>query len=112
MDGCHRILGVIQQKPVQFVLGKLVRLLEKSTGKYFGDPSHPLLISVRSGSSISQPGMMDTFLNVGMNEEIAAGLAALTGNSWFAWDNYRRFLQGYGMAFGLKGMILTLSSVK
>jgi pyruvate,orthophosphate dikinase len=83
-------------------IAKHILRLEKSTGKYFGDPSHPLLFSVRSGSSISQPGMMDTFLNVGMNEEIAAGLAALTGNSWFAWDNYRRFLQGYGMAFGLK----------
>jgi pyruvate,orthophosphate dikinase len=83
-------------------IAKHILRLEKSTGKSFGDPSHPLLFSVRSGSSISQPGMMDTFLNVGMNEEIAAGLAALTGNSWFAWDNYRRFLQGYGMAFGLK----------
>ena len=76
--------------------------MEESTGKKFGDPGHPLLFSVRSGSSISQPGMMDTFLNVGMNEEIATGLAALTGNAWFAWDNYRRFLQGYGMASGLK----------
>jgi pyruvate,orthophosphate dikinase len=76
--------------------------LEKVTGKSFGDSNNPLLFSVRSGSSISQPGMMDTFLNVGMNEEITAGLAALTGNSWFAWDNYRRFLQCYGMVFGLE----------
>ncbi|MGD2270326.1 MAG: PEP/pyruvate-binding domain-containing protein [Desulfobacterales bacterium] len=76
--------------------------LENVTGKHFGDPANPLLFSVRSGSSISQPGMMDTFLNVGMNEEIAAGLANLTGNSWFAWDTYRRFLQCYGMSFGLE----------
>jgi pyruvate,orthophosphate dikinase len=76
--------------------------LENMTGKSFGDPINPLLFSVRSGSSISQPGMMDTFLNVGMNEEIAAGLAAQTGNAWFAWDNYRRLLQCYGMAFGLE----------
>ena len=76
--------------------------LEKITGKTFGDPSNPLLLSVRSGSSISQPGMMDSFLNVGINEEIAEGIAAKTGNVWFTWDNYRRFLQGYGMAFDLE----------
>ena len=63
---------------------------------------NPLLFSVRSGSSISQPGMMDTFLDVGINEEITASLAAQSGNEWFAWDNYRRFLQCYGMAFGLE----------
>jgi pyruvate,orthophosphate dikinase len=76
--------------------------LEKVTGKTFGDPGNPLLLSVRSGSSISQPGMMDTLLDVGNNEEMAEGIAANTGNSWFAWDNYRRFLQCYGMAFALK----------
>jgi len=76
--------------------------LEKITGKRFGNPSNPLLFSVRSGASISQPGMMETFLNVGLNEEIAEGLAAKMENSWFAWDNYRRFLQCYGMGFGLE----------
>ena len=76
--------------------------LEKITGQAFGDPSKPLLFSVRSGSSISQPGMLDTFLDVGMNEAVAEGIAAQTGNAWFAWDNYRRFLQCYGMAFGLE----------
>lgn len=76
--------------------------LEKEAGKTFGDSKNPLLFSVRSGSSISQPGMMDTFLNVGMNEEIATGIAKRTGNAWFAWDCYRRFLQCYGMAFGLE----------
>ena len=75
--------------------------LEKVTKKVFGDPKNPLLISVRSGGAISQPGMMDSFLNVGLNEEIAAGIAAQTGNSWFAWDNYRRFLQCCGMSFDL-----------
>ena len=79
-----------------------IRLLEEQTGKRFGDPEKPLLFSVRSGSSISQPGMMDTFLNVGINEDIAEGISRLTGNPWFAWDNYRRFLQCYGMAFDLK----------
>jgi pyruvate,orthophosphate dikinase len=83
-------------------LKKHIAELEKVTGKTFGDPDNPLLFSVRSGSSISQPGMMDTFLDVGMNEEIAAGIAECTGNAWFAWDSYRRFLQCYGMAFGLE----------
>ncbi|MGD2030216.1 MAG: PEP/pyruvate-binding domain-containing protein [Desulfobacterales bacterium] len=83
-------------------LKKHIADLEKLTGKTFGDPKNPLLFSVRSGSSISQPGMMDTFLDVGMNEEIAAGIAERTGNAWFAWDSYRRFLQCYGMAFGLE----------
>ncbi|MBW1899870.1 MAG: pyruvate, phosphate dikinase, partial [Deltaproteobacteria bacterium] len=76
--------------------------LEKITGKSLGNPKNPLLFSVRSGSSISQPGMMDTFLNVGMNEEIAAGIAKRTHNAWFAWDSYRRFMQCYGMAFELE----------
>jgi len=75
--------------------------IETRTGKVFGDPSNPLLFSVRSGSTISQPGMMDTVLDVGMNEEIAAGLASRSENPWFAWDNYRRFLQCYGMSFGM-----------
>ena len=79
-----------------------ISMLEKATGKIFGDSQNPLLLSVRSGSSISQPGMMDTLLDVGNNEEITEGIAEKTGNAWFAWDNYRRFLQCYGMAFGLK----------
>jgi pyruvate,orthophosphate dikinase len=76
--------------------------LEKATAKIFGNMKNPLLLSVRSGSAISQPGMMDTLLDVGNNEEITEGIAEKTGNAWFAWDNYRRFLQCYGMAFGLK----------
>ena len=75
--------------------------LEKKTRKNFGNPENPLLMSVRSGAAISQPGMMDTFLDVGMNAEITQGIAAITGNEWFAWDNYRRFLQCYGMSFDL-----------
>lgn len=81
---------------------KHIRTIEQMTETSFGNPKNPLLFSVRSGSTISQPGMMDTFLNVGMNEEITAGMAASTGNPWFAWDNYRRFLQCYGMSFGLQ----------
>lgn len=82
-------------------LANHLRALEKATGKVYGDPNNPLLVSVRSGSPISQPGMMDTFLDVGMNERIAEGIAEKTGNLWFAWDNYRRFIQCYGMSFGL-----------
>ena len=75
--------------------------IERQTGKRFGNPKNPLLFSVRSGAPISQPGMMDTFLNVGINEEIVKGIIDITGEAWFAWDCYRRFLQSYGMAFGL-----------
>lgn len=82
-------------------LAEHMSALEKTTGKVFGDPKNPLLVSVRSGSPISQPGMMDTFLDVGLSEDIAAGIAHITGNTWFAWDNYRRFTQCYGMSFGL-----------
>ncbi len=78
-----------------------IRTIETIAGKRFGDADNPLLISVRSGSSISQPGMMDTFLNVGMNEEVTEGLAAKSNNPWFAWDSYRRFLQCFGMGLGL-----------
>lgn len=69
--------------------------LEASTGKRFGDPSNPLLLSVRSGSPVSMPGMMDTLLDLGMNDDTVAGLAALTGDEQFTWDAYRRFLQMY-----------------
>jgi pyruvate,orthophosphate dikinase len=83
-------------------LQKEIRSLERQTGKKFGIARNPLLLSVRSGAAISQPGMMDTFLDVGINETIVEGMAAESGNQWFAWDNYRRFLQCYGMASDLK----------
>ncbi|MDL1963059.1 MAG: pyruvate, phosphate dikinase [Deltaproteobacteria bacterium] len=83
-------------------VAKNISALEKLKGKAFGDSTNPLLLSIRSGSSISQPGMLDTFLNVGINEEIVEGIAARTGNTWFAWDNYRRFLQCYGMSFDIE----------
>ena len=67
--------------------------IEKTAGAKFGDPSKPLLVSVRSGAQVSMPGMMDTVLNLGLNEETVAGLAALSGDERFAWDSYRRFVQ-------------------
>jgi pyruvate,orthophosphate dikinase len=83
-------------------VGRHIRRLEERSGKSFGSPKNPLLLSIRSGSSISQPGMMDTFLDVGMNEDIADGQARQSGNAWFAWDNYRRFLQCYGMSYDME----------
>jgi pyruvate,orthophosphate dikinase len=70
--------------------------LEEQTGKRFGDPAEPLLVSVRSGAAISMPGMMDTILNVGLNDESVEGLAHSTGNEAFARDCYRRLIQMFG----------------
>jgi pyruvate,orthophosphate dikinase len=73
-----------------------VREVEQRTGKGFGDPANPLLVSVRSGAKFSMPGMMDTVLNLGLNEATLHGLVALTGNERFGWDAYRRFIQMFG----------------
>ncbi|HEY2650455.1 MAG TPA: pyruvate, phosphate dikinase [Solirubrobacteraceae bacterium] len=70
--------------------------LEERAGKRLGDPDDPLLVSVRSGARVSMPGMMDTVLNLGLNDESAAGLAARTGDERFAWDCYRRLVQMFG----------------
>ncbi|ANY20809.1 Pyruvate, phosphate dikinase [Tsuneonella dongtanensis] len=69
--------------------------IERSVGKTFGDPADPLLVSVRSGARVSMPGMMDTVLNLGLNDETVQGLAAVSGDPRFAWDSYRRFIQMY-----------------
>jgi pyruvate,orthophosphate dikinase len=73
-----------------------VAKMEKLLGKKFGDPSNPLLVSVRSGARASMPGMMDTILNLGLNDETAAGLAKISNNERFAYDSYRRFVAMYG----------------
>jgi pyruvate,orthophosphate dikinase len=70
--------------------------LEETAGKRFGDAQDPLLVSVRSGAAVSMPGMMDTILNLGLNDESVEGLARATGNERFAWDAYRRLVQMYG----------------
>ena len=72
-----------------------LRGVEKVTGKKFADPDNPMLFSVRSGARVSMPGMMDTVLNLGLNEKSVEGLAKQTGNERFAWDSYRRFIQMY-----------------
>ncbi len=73
-----------------------VKQVEAETGKGFGNPANPLLVSVRSGGKFSMPGMMDTVLNLGLNEATLQGLIALTGNERFGWDAYRRFIQMFG----------------
>ncbi len=73
-----------------------LRKIEKEMGKKFGDRENPLLVSVRSGAPVSMPGMMDTILNLGLNDETVEGLAKSTGNERFAWDSYRRFIQMFG----------------
>ncbi|KUK16055.1 pyruvate, phosphate dikinase [Petrotoga olearia] len=79
-----------------------MRELENVTSKKFGDNKNPLLVSVRSGAAISMPGMMDTILNLGLNDESVEGLAKLTNNERFAWDSYRRFIQMFGdVALGI-----------
>jgi len=79
-----------------------IKELERITGKTFGDPRNPLLLSVRSGATISLPGMMCSFLNVGINETIVEGLAQQPGHEWAAWDSYRRFLQTWAMFQGIE----------
>jgi pyruvate,orthophosphate dikinase len=69
--------------------------IESVTGRRFGDPANPLLVSVRSGARVSMPGMMDTVLNLGLNDATVEGLAASSGDARFAWDSYRRFIQMY-----------------
>jgi pyruvate,orthophosphate dikinase len=69
--------------------------IERAVGKKFGDAADPLLVSVRSGARVSMPGMMDTVLNLGLNDATVAGLAATSGDARFAWDSYRRFIQMY-----------------
>src|SRR5581483_8352219 len=78
--------------------------LEKKMKRLLGDPADPLLVSVRSGSMFSMPGMMDTVLNLGMNDESVEGLAKQTGDDRYAWDCYRRFIQMFGkIVMGVPG---------
>ena len=82
---------------------KSIAHIESLTGNKFNDPSNPQLVSVRSGAPVSMPGMMDTVLNLGINDEVAATLAEKSGNPRFAWDSYRRFVQMYGdVVLGMK----------
>ena len=73
-----------------------MKATEAATGKKFGDPKNPLLVSCRSGAKFSMPGMMDTVLNIGLNDEVAAGMVELTGDARFVYDSYRRLVQMFG----------------
>jgi len=96
--GRERVVELIKEQVEQGIAH-----IEKTMNAKFGDRSDPLLVSVRSGARVSMPGMMDTVLNLGLNEEAVQGLAAKSGNERFAWDSYRRFVQMYGdVVLGLK----------
>ncbi|MDG5751313.1 pyruvate, phosphate dikinase [Qipengyuania sp. XHP0211] len=77
-------------------VAEALKHVERTVGKGFGDAADPLLVSVRSGAAVSMPGMMDTVLNLGLNDETVEGLANTSGDERFAWDSYRRFIQMYG----------------
>lgn len=94
-DACNEYLAADKNFPEGMLESAFVALnsLEKKTGKIFGDKENPLLVSVRSGAAVSMPGMMDTILNLGLNDESVQGLACLTNDERFALDCYRRFIQ-------------------
>ena len=105
-DVCNEYYEVGQEKIVE-ILDKEVKAavahIESLMNNTFGDPKNPLLVSVRSGARASMPGMMDTILNLGLNDEVAAGLVEKTGNPHFVYDSYRRFVQMYGdVVLGMK----------
>ncbi|RDY59713.1 pyruvate, phosphate dikinase [Flagellimonas nanhaiensis] len=96
--GRDAVIGLLQED-----VAKSVENIEKSMGTSFGDNENPLLLSVRSGARVSMPGMMDTVLNLGLNDDSVLGLAKKTDNERFAWDSYRRFIQMYGsVVLGMK----------
>ena len=90
-EGKERVIELLRPE-----VEAAIKNIENLTGRKFGDSSLPLLVSVRSGARASMPGMMDTILNLGMNDEAVEAIAKLSGNPRFAWDSYRRFVQMYG----------------
>src|ERR1700716_960653 len=96
-DACRAYMSASDLPPgLEQEVADHVHRLEGKTGKRFGAPGDPLLVSVRSGAAVSMPGMMDTILNLGLNDETVEGLADRTGNARFANDSYRRLIQMYG----------------
>ncbi len=116
-EGCFSYYengGSLSEEIMEQIREKLSEL-ENVTGKTFGDSENPLLVSVRSGAAISMPGMMDTILNLGMNDDAMAGIAKLTDNPRFAADSFRRFIQMYGnVVMGIDSKLFeeALQSVK
>jgi pyruvate,orthophosphate dikinase len=103
---CNEFYQVGQEKVVELLradVEKCIADIEVMMKAKFGDTENPLLVSVRSGARASMPGMMDTILNLGLNDAAVEGLARKTGNPRFAWDSYRRFIQMYGnVVLGIK----------
>lgn len=97
-EACNEYLALNQEFPEGCLEQAFAALatIEEKTGKIFGDKDNPLLVSVRSGAAVSMPGMMDTILNLGLNDESVLGLAELSGDERFAYDCYRRFIQMFG----------------
>src|SRR5213082_2081692 len=97
-EACRAYMESGKQLPdgLEAEIGEHLAALEERTGKRFGDADDALLVSVRSGAAVSMPGMMDTILNLGLNDEAVRGLARRTGNARFAHDSYRRLIQMYG----------------
>ncbi|KRD64230.1 pyruvate, phosphate dikinase [Ensifer sp. ENS10] len=97
-DACNNFFDNDRQMPdgLHDQVREGIRRMEEVTGRVFGDTSHPLLLSVRSGARASMPGMMDTVLNLGLNDESVHALGHDAGDARFAWDSYRRFIQMYG----------------
>src|SRR6266699_7140468 len=97
-DACRAFVSNGKELPdgVAEEIEQYLGALEEKTGKRFGDTSDPLLVSVRSGAAVSMPGMMDSILNLGLNDDAVEGLASATGNERFAYDSYRRLIQMYG----------------
>ncbi|MBI4316369.1 MAG: pyruvate, phosphate dikinase [Chloroflexi bacterium] len=97
-EACNAYLAAGEKFPAGLWAQELAALkeIEKQTGKKFGDAKNPLFVSCRSGAKFSMPGMMDTVLNIGLNDDTAAGLIALSGNPRFVYDSYRRLVQMYG----------------
>ena len=103
-DACRAYMAEGWPKGLDDEVTKHVKNLEKAMGKRIGDPADPLLVSVRSGAKFSMPGMMDTVLNLGLNDESVEGLAKQTSDDRFAYDSYRRFIQMYGrIVLGIDG---------
>jgi pyruvate,orthophosphate dikinase len=102
-DACKEYFKSKSVSGLSVQIDAAVSELEKRTGKKFGDSKNPLLVSVRSGAPVSMPGMMDTILNLGINDDTAAGLAALSNDERFSYDCYRRFIQMFGnVVLGIK----------
>ena len=103
---CGEYYSLGKEKVIELLKAEVqaaVKNIETLMNSTFGDPANPLLVSVRSGARASMPGMMDTILNLGLNDIVVEGLAKKTGNEKFAWDSYRRFVQMYGdVVLGMK----------